>query len=235
MIKVIGAGLGRTGTHSLAVALDRLGFGPCYTIFDMKKHHEMWQSALDGQPVNWIALFENFQSTMEWPAVSFLPELVEIFPEAKVILTLRNAESWYDSAASTIFPSLESTAQHPDLEIRKRTRLSRRLVLHRQFNGEYWNKTKTIAVYQNHIRTVKLLIPKENLLCFDVKSGWSPLCSFLDVDEPSEPFPKINTRADQMASAPTWAIEVMEANRKKREQCLNDKRSNAKPPNMAST
>lgn len=230
MIKVIGAGLGRTGTHSLAAALDKLGFGPCYTIFDMKKHHAIWQSALDGQPINWIDLFNNFQSTMEWPAVLFLQDLVNVFPEAKVVLTLRNAESWYASAASTIFPSLEATAQHPDPEIRKRASLSRKIVLHKQFNGEYWDKAKTINVYQNHIQTVTSLIPKDNLLCFDVKSGWQPLCSFLGVDVPSEPFPRVNTEAEMLASAPDWAVKVMEENRIKREQGLpvkNDQRFNS--------
>lgn len=154
---------------------------------------------------------------MEWPAVSFLPELVKAFPDAKLILTLRDADAWYKSAASTIFPSLEATAQHPNLEVRKKTKLSRDLVLHRQFNREYWDKPKTIAAYQKHVQNVTSLVPKDKLLCFDVKSGWSPLCSFLGVGEPSEPFPRVNTQAEMDASAPQWAIEVMEANRKKRE------------------
>lgn len=225
MLEIIGAGFGRTGTHSVAIALDRLGFGPCYTIDEMGKnpsHHEIWQNALEGRPVDWFALLENYQSTMEWPAVSFLPELVDRFPEAKVILTIRNPEAWYESAASTIFPALESTAQHPNLEIRRKSSLKRKLILERHFSGNYWNKSKTIGAFQTHIRAVKVLVPKDRLLCFNVKEGWPPLCSFLGVDEPSEPFPKGNTQADFMASSPKWAVEVIETNRKKREQFLNN-------------
>lgn len=220
MLQIIGAGFGRTGTHSLAQALDTLGFGPCYTILETDKnpgHTEMWNDALNGRPVDWTALYQNYRSAVEWPTVAFLPQLLQRFPAADVILTLRDPESWYESAAATIFPSLEATAQHPDPEIRVRTGLKRRLILERTFSGNYWDKAHTIDVYQNHIRDVKRLVPADRLLQYRVTDGWRPLCDFLGVPQPDEPFPRRNERTRFMASTPEWAKKVMRENRKRRE------------------
>lgn len=226
MLQVIGAGFGRTGTHSLALALDRLGFGPCYTLLDVDKnagHIDLWFDALEGRPVDWSALYQDHRSAVEWPTISFLPQLINHFPQAKVILTVRDPDSWYESAATTIFPGLEATTKHPDPEIRERSNLKRRMILEQVFSDRYWDKTHAIKVYRNHVKAVNKLVPANRLLHYQVTDGWSPLCAFLGVTEPDDPFPRRNDRASFLASAPEWAKKVMEENRKEREgQSLAD-------------
>ena len=105
-LKVIGAGLGRTGTHSLAFALEQLGFGPCYKITEVERnpgHVDFWNAALDGEPEDWDTLYASYHSAVEWPTVSFLQPLVAHCPAAKFILTHRDPEAWYESARVTIF------------------------------------------------------------------------------------------------------------------------------------
>ena len=220
MLKVIGAGFGRTGTHSLSAALETLGFGPCYTLLDINKnidHYSLWQQALDGQSINWKSLFQNYRAAVEWPTISFLPQILHQFPKAKVILTLREPNSWYESASSTIFPGLEASAKHPDPEIRTRSNLKRRLILEHVFSGNYWDKSHAIHVYQSHIRQVEQLVPPHQLLKYEVSEGWLPLCSFLAVSEPNEPFPRKNDRSSFLSSAPDWAVKVMNENKEKRD------------------
>ena len=106
MLKVLGAGFGRTGTHSLALALEKIGLGPCYTILEVKKtpgHVDMWNDAADGKNVDWDALFNSYNSAVEWPTVSFFPQLLQEYPEAVVILTQRDPEEWYESPWPYIF------------------------------------------------------------------------------------------------------------------------------------
>jgi hypothetical protein len=221
MLQVIGAGFGRTGTHSLALALDELGFGPCYTLPEVDNnagHVDLWNAALEGRAVDWSTLFQDYHSAVEWPTISFLPQLVRHFPEAKVILTLRDPESWYESAATTIFPALEATAKHPDAQIRERSNLKRRLILEKVFSGRYWDKTHTIQVYRDHVKVVEKLVPKKRLLHYQVTEGWSTLCAFLGVTEPDKPFPRRNERASFLASAPEWAKKTIEENRTERDR-----------------
>lgn len=212
MLQILGAGFGRTGTHSLALALEMLGFGPCYTIQEINKnpgHRDIWNEAIDGKSIDWKQLYSKYQSAVEWPTISFLPQILGHFPEALVILTLRDPESWYESAAATIFPALEATAQHPDPAKKVSSSMKRRLILERVFENNYWDKSKAINIYENHMRAVTKMVPAERLLQFRVTEGWIPICEFLEVPVPNEPFPKKNERSDFLASAPDWAKRIM--------------------------
>jgi hypothetical protein len=134
MLQVIGAGFGRTGTHSLGHALEKLGFGPCYSIPEVSKnpgHTDIWNAAIDGKPIDWDALFVAYRSAVEWPTVAFLSEVIRHFCAAKVVLTLRDPEAWYESANATIFDGLELSASHPDPIKRVRSGMKRRLILER--------------------------------------------------------------------------------------------------------
>jgi hypothetical protein len=162
VLQVIGAGFGRTGTHSLGLALEKLGFGPCYNIIEVTKipHHTMlWNDAIDGKSVDWDFLFTNYTSTVEWPAVAFLFELITHYPNAKVILTLRDADSWYESAIATIFDGLELSAHNPDPIKREKGSMKRRLILEHTFEGKYRDKENTIKIYNKHIQNVIELLP----------------------------------------------------------------------------
>lgn len=208
MLDVIGAGLGRTGTHSLGLALEKLGYDPCYNLPEVAKnsgHTEVWNDAIDGKQVDWNQLFDSYRSTVEWPTVSFIPDLVQNFPEARFVLTQRDAESWYESASKTIFEGLELSAHNPDLLKRERSGMKRRLILEYTLEGMYWNKERTIELYKKHIQHVIEVVPQERLLHFDGKDGRKPLCEFLQRPLPSEPFPWLNERNKFMASEPEWA------------------------------
>ena len=214
MLEVIGAGFGRTGTHSLGLALEKLGFGPCYNLPEVTKnpnHIEIWNNAIDGTPVDWKYLFSSYKSAVEWPSVTFIHELVQYFPEAKIILTLREPESWYESAKKTIFEGLELSAHNPDPIKRERSGMMRRLILERTFAGKYRDKEYAMAIYQKHIQQVIEIVPQESLLQFDIKDGWHPLCGFLKKPIPQEPFPWLNERTKFMASEPEWAKKIKES------------------------
>src|SRR5947208_7864431 len=105
-IQVIGAGLGRTGTLSLKAALEELGFGPCYHMIELITHPEQvvyWEAASAGQPVDWDALFAGYQAVVDYPGCRYYRELMRHYPEAKVILTVRDPETWYESCMATIY------------------------------------------------------------------------------------------------------------------------------------
>lgn len=211
MLEVIGAGFGRTGTHSLGRALEKLGFGPCYTLREVEKnegHVELWNHALDGKWIDWKHLFRSYKSSVEWPGAFFFQELVQDFPDAKVILTLREPESWYESASKTIFKGLELSAYNPDLLKREKSSLNRRLILKRTFQERYHEKEFAIDVYRRHNERVAEIIPKERLLQFEIRDGWEPLCKFLQKPIPQESFPWLNERTAFMASEPEWAKKV---------------------------
>jgi hypothetical protein len=174
------------------VALERLEYGPCYNIREVAKnagHTELWNNAIDGQTVDWDFLFTAYRSTVEWPAVAFLPQLIAHFPQAKVILTLREPESWYESAMATIFDSLEMSAHNPDPAKRERSGMNRRLILEQTFGGRYREKGYALEVYRRHNQLVVATVPPERLLQFQVKDGWEPLCNFLNRSIPDGPFP----------------------------------------------
>ncbi|MGE5378070.1 MAG: sulfotransferase family protein [Bacteroidota bacterium] len=214
MLEVIGAGFGRTGTHSLGFALEKLGFGPCYNMHEVAKnqgHRELWNKALDGEHVDWDHMFSSYKSTVEWPGVTFFDEIVQHYPDARVILTWRDPEDWYGSAQNTIFEALELSVQNPDPDKRESHSLTRRLILEHTFGGRYSEKEYVIEVYQKHIQHVVELVPRERLLQFDIRDGWKPLCDFLQTAIPAEPFPKVNERSEFIDSAPEWVKKIREA------------------------
>jgi hypothetical protein len=216
MLKVIGAGFGRTGTHSLAEALEILGFGPCYHLREVGKnpdHTELWNAAIDGKALDWDRLYANYRSAVEWPTVAFLPQLVAHYPDAKVILSLRDPEAWYDSAQATIFAALELSQYNPDLARRTRSAMPRHLILEKTFAGRYWDKAYAIQVYQQHVQHVKEMVPTERLLPYEITDGWAPLCTFLNVPVPNQPFPRTNERVSFVASKPEWAKQFTSGHR----------------------
>jgi hypothetical protein len=213
MLQVIGAGFGRTGTHSLGIALKMLGFGPTYNILEVSKnvaHMQMWQDALDDKPVDWHTLFANYRSAVEWPTITFLPQIVSHFSQAKIILTTRDPDSWFESANTTIFEGLELSAQNPDPNKRQQSAMKRRLILEHTFANRYREKAYAQDVMRQHNEQVMALVPPKRLLVYKVTEGWEPLCDFLGKPIPTEPFPYTNKRAEFQNSAPDWAKKLRE-------------------------
>jgi hypothetical protein len=197
MMRVIGAGFGRTGTMSLKVALEELGCGPCYhmmEVFEKPRHIELWQGAAEGRPVDWGELFTGYNSAVDWPACSFYQQLMDAYPEAKVLLTVRDPEKWYQSVRNTIYPTTMEESDVP--ELRAHRQMTRTLIWQGTFEGRFEDKQHAIAVFERHNQEVKRYVPAERLLVYEVQDGWEPLCRFLDVPVPeAKPFPRLNDTA----------------------------------------
>jgi len=197
MIDIVGAGFGRTGTLSLKAALERLGFGPCHHGFELMKRRETvfgWLDAVDGKPADWDGLFAGYRSTVDWPGARFWRELAAEYPDSKVILTERDPEKWYESVRTTLYQAiLNVPAQLPD-EVKPLIQLLNALIWDGVFGGRFADKSHALRVYADHNAEVKREIPADRLLVFDVAEGWEPLCAFLDVPVPPEPFPRLNDR-----------------------------------------
>jgi hypothetical protein len=205
-MQVIGAGFGRTGTLSLKVALEMLGFGKCYHMEELIAHPEQvtyWEALYAGQAIRWQELFAGYESTVDFPGYRVYGQLFQQYPQAKVILNTRAFEPWYESAYQTIYkagPSLTEklflSLQLPfSPRLRKLVRvfrLAEKAVWQGDFKGRFADKAFAREVFENHHREVKRRIPAHQLLEYQVNAGWEPLCRFLDVPVPDQPFPRVN-------------------------------------------
>jgi hypothetical protein len=194
-LSVIGAGFGRTGTLSLRDALERLGLGPCYHMYEVvqnPEHADFWQRATDGEAVDWEEFLGSYRSAVDWPVCSFWAELAARYPDAKVILTVRDPDRWFESAWSTIFPRITGPLARDDEVGRRRSRMPRQLIVEQTFGGDIESPEHAKGVFLRHIEEVKRGLPPERLLVYEVREGWDPLCRFLGLPVPDEPFPHVN-------------------------------------------
>lgn len=195
-LRVVGAGLGRTGTNSLKLALERLLGEPCYHMFEVMRHPHhvpMWATAARGGPVDWHELFAGFGATVDWPSATFWPELADAYPDALVLLsTRRTAAEWWRSADATIFTSLRSAA--PDGMGDWREMVEATIV--QRFPGVPDDAEAAMASYEAHNALVRRTIPADRLLEWVPGDGWAPICDALGVPVPDEPFPHVNTTDD---------------------------------------
>ncbi len=205
-LSIIGAGFGRTGTLSLRTALEQLGLGPCYhmsEVFERPEDIEVWNRVAAGDPVDWEALFVGYRSAVDWPVCAYYRQLAEHYPQAKVILTVRDPERWYRSAIETIFPVMTGSPIGNDAVGHAQAAMARKIILEQTFGERVNDREHVLAVYERHIEEVKRTIPPERLLVYQVAEGWEPLCRFLDRPVPAEPFPQVNTTEEfqQMIAA----------------------------------
>lgn len=199
-LAVIGAGFGRTGTFSLKCALERLGFGPCYHMTEALQRPERmehWVRAADGEAVDWSEVFQGYGATVDWPACDYWRELAAVYPKAKVILTVRSAESWYVSTQNTIFGSTNA----PLIEGTPGLGRITRAIAERNFGGMLADRARLIDAFTRHNKEVEDTLPRERLLVYRVSEGWEPLCAFLGVAVPGDPFPRTNTADEFKAFA----------------------------------
>jgi len=193
-LKVIGAGLGRTGTMSLKFALQQIGFDPCYHMMDVFQRQgdsEKWDAIARGGAPDWDDLFDGFQATVDWPSCHYWREIAKAYPDAKILLTERDPELWFKSISSTIFPQLDA-APNADPRREAQRRMAHLIVIEQTFGGRL-DHDHVIDVYLRHNEAVKREVPPERLLIYDTPQGWEPLCEFLGVPVPDAPFPKTNT------------------------------------------
>jgi hypothetical protein len=196
-LKVIGAGVGRTGTYSLKLALEKLGFAPCHhmeeVIKDMPRHVPLWSAAAKGKP-DWAEIYRGYVSAVDWPTAGFFRELNKAYPSAKFVLTHRSPESWVESFSATIYKLLAGADQAPP-QMKDWLAMGKAVIDKTGFPAGLDAKGLTEA-FNAHIAAVKAAIPANRLLVYQVKEGWEPLCAFLGVAVPDEPFPRTNDRGE---------------------------------------
>jgi len=196
MLRVIGAGLPRTGTKSLQTALELLLDGPCYHMTEVFKRPEdvdVWRAALRGETPDWTAFLSGYAAAVDWPASIFWRELAEANPDAVIVLsTRRDAAQWWESCDSTILGVARGDRPVEDENwfAMFNEQLTREI-------GENWDDTATAhAYYDRHNAAVRAEVPADRLVELPAGGGWEPLCAALDVPVPEEPFPHTNSRAE---------------------------------------
>jgi hypothetical protein len=223
-MKVIGAGLMRTATTTQLFALEQLGFGPCYHMRDLLGDLEnglpLWEAAAEGAP-DWDRIFGDASSTVDWPSARYYPQLMERYPDAKVLLSVRTPEEWVASMRQTVWGVFHGDEVLHHL-------CEARAVLDPQWRGFMklmrvmtWNDDTGVlagdtfsdeglgAVMERWNDEVKRTVPAERLLVWNPREGWEPLCVFLEVDVPDEPLPRLNDTASFREGLITGALDIV--------------------------
>lgn len=194
-LRVVGAGLGRTGTHSLKIALEQLLGGPCFHMIEVFGHPELisgWQDAADGKRVDWDALMNGYDATVDWPAASFWPELSAANPDAIVLLSTRSSPAaWWKSANDTIF-AIGRRGAPPD-PVRAAQMKMVTSIFEKRFTHDWSDAAAAQLAYERHNEAVRAAVPKERLVEWQPGDGWEPLCTALSVPVPDVAFPHANT------------------------------------------
>ena len=190
-LKVVGAGLGRTGTASIKVALEELGIGRCYHMGEVMQdptHINHWINAADGKP-DWDQFLDNYGATVDYPACSFWRELADYYPDAKVLLSVRSAESWFESTNATIMsPRLNEFISGSPWGKMIRS------VIWDTLENRMGDREYMVSYFNRRNDEIREAIPTDRLLVYEVKQGWEPLCDFLEIPVPDKSFPRVNTR-----------------------------------------
>ena len=192
-LKIVGAGLGRTGTLSMKHALEQLGFGPCHHMLEVFMHPEsvsLWVDAARGKP-DWNAIFKDYASAVDYPSAKYWRELANYYPDAKVLLTVRSPESWFESTQATIFAPDSVAVSNAPPQMKEFFE-----AITSDFHGKLGDRAFMIDYFRRHTEEVERTIPKERLLVYHVGEGWERLCKFLGVPVPATPYPSENSREE---------------------------------------
>ena len=208
-IKIIGAGLPRTGTNTLKQSLEQLGHKHVYHVKELLVNPEKlhyWKTLDETGDTDWDALYEGYDGTVDFPGYPWYKEHMKKYPDAKVIMTVRDFESWYKSVDSTVFRAGPQTPFEKLKMIGKLLSSARarnvvkcikwfkKVFFAEQMQGRFGDKEFAKKFWEDHIADVKAFVPEDKLLVYDVRDGWGPLCKFLGVEEPSEPLPHLNKK-----------------------------------------
>jgi hypothetical protein len=216
-MKLIGAGFGRSGTMSLKSALEQLGYGPCYHMkIALKRPHHLrfFLRAWRGKKVNWGRFFRHYNSVVDWPTCAFYRELMIEYPDAKILLNIRDPEDWYNSMFETIYaiqPAFPWWFPHSVRAVHDE------IIWNGNLKSVFNDREKAIEAYEEWIDSVKNTVPADRLLVYKVKEGWKPLCDFLGVPVPEgKEFPFINERKSfkrwiRLLRVLNWLVPVLVA------------------------
>ena len=210
-LEIIGSGFGRTGTTSLKLALEHLGFGPCHHMEEILHNPSQvphWQALTAGQTVDWNQVFAGYRSQVDWPGSHWWRELAAAFPQAKVIHSVRPADAWWKSFSSTINKLMAGYRDFPlPPHIRDMMQAAEEGFIRQTFGAQPISPETGIAAFNQRTADVQAALPASRVLVFDVSEGWEPLCGFLGVPVPDEPFPRLNSTEQfwQMVRGPQAA------------------------------
>lgn len=192
-LRVVGAGLGRTGTHSLKVALEQLLGGPCYHMVEVFAHPEhlpAWHAAMEDKPVDWAPVFDGYVATVDWPGGGVWEQIYAAYPDAKVLLSHRDsADTWWQSASNTIFIGIDQGGIPGNEDWYEMA-----MAMMRRFTPNWQQEDAAKAAYDAHNEHVRTTVPADKLIDWQPSDGWGPLCEGLGVPVPDEPFPVTNTK-----------------------------------------
>lgn len=211
-LDIIGPGFGRTGTSSLKTALEHLGFGPAHHMFEVRDNPANlphWQALARGEKPNWNDVFRGYRSQVDWPGARYWRELAAFYPDAKIVLTVRDPDEWYDSVSATILKLMDQRGQIDNPHVAGLVDMAHDLIEVGEFNGRMRDRDYAISVFNKRIADVKAAFPSSRLLTFDVAEGWEPLCKFLGCDVPAITFPKLNSSRQFTQSE--WKDEIATA------------------------
>ncbi len=225
-MRLIGAGMPRTGTLTQKEALELLGFAPCYhwvNILADLDQVELWDHALDGEEI-WPSVFGGFEATVDWPGGFFWKRLIERYPDAKVLLSVRDPEAWEQSFRETVWSMghgeslvhlLSSARATVDPRWSRYVALVERMFWSPEgtFAGGHERPEQLIEAFVRHNEEVKRTVPAEQLLVWEVSEGWEPLCAFLGVEVPAEPLPRSNDRETFTGRVIDGALNAIQASR----------------------
>ena len=198
-LQVIGAGFGRTGTFSIKLALEALGFGPCHHMDDLFASPErlaVWQNVADSTEPEWDSVFTGYASTIDWPSTNYWQALAVAYPDAKILLSVRPAEDWWISFDKTIRKLIESRDQAKSKHLRAVLDYAHRIIAEDTFAGRMGDRQAALDAYRRRVDEVVASVAGNRLLVFNVKEGWPPLCDFLGVPAPEDAFPRSNDAVD---------------------------------------
>ncbi len=216
-IKVIGAGLPRTGTNTLKQSLEQLGLKHVYHMKELLVNPEKlhyWKTLDETGDTDWDGLYKGYDGTVDFPGYPWYKEHMKRYPDAKVILTVRDFEGWYKSVDSTVF---RAGPQTPGEKIKMMGKLLtsarirnvvkcikwfKKTFFAERLQGKFEDKEFAQKFWNDHLADVKASVPADKLLVYDVRDGWGPLCAFLNVPEPAEPLPHLNKKENFMAMLP---------------------------------
>jgi hypothetical protein len=209
-VRVVGAGLGRTGTNSLKLALERLLDGRCYHMYELIERPQdtaSWEDAVAGRPVDWNSLLRDYRATVDFPAAVFWREILEANPDAIVLLSSRDStETWWTSVDKTIVPSLTGDVP-PDRPDWARRRAMNVEMMRTRLTPQWPDANAVMSAYERHNAEVRQEVPGDQLIDWHPGDGWEPICAALGLAVPADPFPHENTASDFQAKVGVQASE----------------------------
>lgn len=192
-LRVVGAGLGRTGTNSLMTALEQLLGGECHHMYKVfvNDEAEQWLKIVRGDLDVLDDVMAKYVASCDWPSAAYWEQLAARHPDALILLSVRESgEKWFQSASDTIFPGVAGSPDGPWKD------MVNELIVNTFANGDLTDKDACIAAYEAHNDYVRKTADPARLLEWQATDGWEPICERLGVPVPDAPFPHTNSTED---------------------------------------